>query len=83
MKKHLLRILALLLFSLAGVHFMFHAFLKGNINELLPLKISPRTPTENNIPANKNKYPPQQLKRIYLFEHIHKSVEKGKKGITS
>jgi len=83
MKKKLLRITALLFFSLAGVHFMFSAFMKGNVDRLLPLKISPQVPVEQQNPEIKNKYTPQQLKRIYLFENIHKSVERGKKGITS
>lgn len=83
MKKKLLRTVTLLFFSLGSVHFLFSAFMMGNKELLLPLKISPQTPIEHNSPATKNKYSPHELRRIYLFEHIHKSVERGKKGITS
>ena len=83
MKKKLLRIVALLFFSLEAVHFTFSAFMMGNKELLLPLKISPQSPTEHHIPATKNKYSPHELRRIYLFEHIHKSVERAKKGTIS
>jgi len=83
MKKKLLRIVALLFFSLEAVHFMFSLFMMANKELLVPLKISPQTPAEQHIPAPRNKYSPQELRRIYLFEHIHKSVERGKKGTIS
>jgi len=83
MKKKLLHIITLLFFSVGCVHFMFSTLLAGDITKLLPLKISPQIPTEQNAPQQKNKYAPHDLHRIYLFEHIHKSVERGKKGITS
>lgn len=83
MKKKLLHIVTLLFFSVGSVHFMFSTLLAGDITKLLPLKISPQIPTENYAPQQKNKYTPQELHRIYLFENVHKSVERGKKGITS
>ncbi len=81
MKKKLLHIVALLFFSLGCVYFMFNTLLRGDITKLLPLKISPQIPSEQYAPQQKNKYSPKDLKRIYMFEHIHKSVERGKKGI--
>lgn len=83
MKKKLLHIVTLLFFSVGCVHFMFNSLLTGGIEKLIPLKISPQIPAEPYAPQQKNKYSPQELKRIYMFEHIHKSVERGKKGITS
>ena len=62
---------------------MFSTLLSGDIEELLPLKIAPRAPIEHIVPEEKNKYSPKDLQRIYLFEHIHKSVERAKKGTTS
>lgn len=83
MKKKLLRIAVLLFFSLESVNFVFSGFMMNNKELLLPLKISPQTPGEHHIPSMKNKYSPHELRRIYLFEHIHKSVERGKKGAVS
>jgi len=83
MKKKLLHIVTLLIFSVGSVHFIFSTLLAGDINKLLPLKISPQIPTEHYAPQQKNKYTPQELHRIYLFEHIHKSVARGKKGMPS
>ena len=83
MKKKLLHIITLLFFSVGSVYFMFSTLLEGDITKLLPLKIAPQTPTEQYAPQQKNKYTPKELHRIYLFEHIHKSIERGKKGITS
>lgn len=80
MKKKLLSIVTLLFLSVGCVHLIFSTLLAGDINELLPLKISPQIPTEHG-PQQRNKYSPQELRRIYMFEHIHKSVERGKKGI--
>jgi len=83
MKKKLLHIITLLFFSVGTVHYLFSTMVAGDRSTLLPLKISPQTPTEQYAPQQKNKYTPHELHRIYLFEHIHKSVERGKKGITS
>jgi len=83
MKKKLLQITTLLLLSLSSVLFLFSSLLEGDIKSFLPLKISPQIPIENFAPKQKNIYSPQELQRIYMFEHIHKSVERGKKGITS
>ena len=83
MKKKLLHIVTLLLLSVGSVYLMFNTFLEGNLTKLLPLKISPQIPTEQYAPQHQNKYTPQELHRIYLFENIHKSVERGKKGISS
>jgi hypothetical protein len=83
MKNKLLHILTLLFFSVEAVHFLFSAMLFYDLNRLLPLKTSPNRPAEQHTPAVKNKYTPQDLNRIYLFEHIHKSIERGKKGTTS
>lgn len=81
MKKKLLHIVTLLFFSLGCVYFMFNA-LSGGITTLLPLKISPQIQPDQYTPQQKKKYNPSELHRIYLFERIHKSVERGKKGIT-
>ena len=83
MKKKLLQIITLLFFSVGSVHYLLSTLVAGDTNTLLPLKISPQTPAEPYAPQQKNKYTPKELHRIYLFENIHKSVERGKKGITS
>ncbi len=83
MKKKLLHILTLLFFSVETAHFLFSAIVFYDISKILPLKISPDRPAERHSPAVKNKYTPHQLHRIYMFEKIHKSVERGKKGATS
>ena len=83
MKKKLLHTVGLLFFSITVVFFLFNVVLVNNIDKLLPSKISPQNPTEEYIPKEKNKYSPHELQRIYLFEHIHRSVQREKKGITS
>jgi hypothetical protein len=83
MKKKLLHITSLLLLSVSSVLFLFSNLLEGDIKNFLPLKISPEIQIENFTPQQKNIYSPQELQRIYMFEHIHKSVERGKKGINS
>jgi hypothetical protein len=83
MRKKTLPIFILLFFSISIVHFMFSTLLTGDIEELLPLKIAPRAPIERIVPQERNMYSPKELQRIYLFEHIHKSVERAKKGATS
>jgi hypothetical protein len=83
MKKKLLHITSLLLLSVSSVLFLFSSLLEGDIKSFLPLKISPEIQIENLAPQQKNIYSPQELQRIYMFEHIHKSVERGKKGISA
>lgn len=83
MKKKLLHITTLLVLSVNCVLFLFSNLLAGDIKSFLPLKISPQIPIENFAPQQKNIYSPQELNRIYMFEHIHKSVERGKKGISA
>ncbi|WP_299254514.1 hypothetical protein [uncultured Cytophaga sp.] len=82
MKKKLLHIGTLLFLSVTSVLFLFNSLLAGDIKNFLPLKISPEIQIENFAPQQKNIYSPQELQRIYMFEHIHKSVERGKKGIS-
>lgn len=81
MKNKLLHIVTLLFFSLGCIHIMFNTLSTDDGTMLLPLKISPQIPSEQYIPKQKNNYSPKELKRIYMFEHIHKSIERGKKGI--
>ncbi len=83
MKNKLLQIVTLVFFSVGSVHYMFNALSSGDKSNLLPFKISPQSPGEHYVPQQKNNYSPQKLNRLYLFEHIHRSVERGKKGITS
>lgn len=83
MNKKLLHTVLLLSFSLTVVLLLFNVVLVTNINQLLPSKISPQNPREEYMPREKNKYSPHELQRIYLFEHIHRSVESGKKGTVS
>jgi hypothetical protein len=83
MKKKLLQIVTLVLFSVGSVHIMFSVLLAGDTSKLLPSKIAPQTPSDQYAPQQQNKYSPKELNRIYLFEKIHKSIERGKRGIPS
>ena len=81
MKNYLLTIPLLFVLSLIWVKALIIPAFHESFDKPVPRKIAPdqRQPKDFN-PQKRGKYNPSQMNRMFFFEHIHRSIQRGKKG---
>ena len=79
MKNKLLHSI-LLLTSAWALQILINPAVIAIFHQPAPAKIAPAIPYHHINPTERGKYSPSELHRIYFYERVHQSIEKGIKA---
>jgi len=81
MRKFIVLIPFLFMLSMLMVQSLIVPVFSESFERPVPKKIAPDHQREKEFqPQNRPRYKPSEVNRMYLFEHIHRSVQRAKKG---